>query len=141
MPSQKYGGPDTSADHRTPAYGLQAGHKRPPGYRDWTVDHAGWVVILMSPEEQQFYGRTLEEALAWRLVWLMAPELGIGPCVVCAVVLAYRGVHTAALRLAQAVAIPSIAHSAQMMQAAPSPQRETHSASFAQSTHVAPVEQ
>jgi hypothetical protein len=45
------------------------------------VDHAGctWVVILSSPEQQQFYGRTLEEALAWCLVWLMAPEIGIGP--------------------------------------------------------------
>jgi hypothetical protein len=52
------------------------------GYCDWTVDHAGWVVILLSPEEQEFYGRTLEEALAWCLVWLMAPDLGIGPFVV-----------------------------------------------------------
>jgi hypothetical protein len=26
-----------------------------------------------------FSGRTLEEALAWCLVWLMAPELGSGP--------------------------------------------------------------
>jgi hypothetical protein len=49
------------------------------GYGDWTVDYAGWVVILMSPEEQEFYGRTLEEALACCLVWLMAPELDIGP--------------------------------------------------------------
>ena len=45
----------------------------------WTVDHAGWLVTLSSPEEQTFYGRTLEEALAWCLVWLMARELGIGP--------------------------------------------------------------
>jgi hypothetical protein len=30
------------------------------------------------PEEQTLYGKTLEEALAWRLVVLMAPELGIG---------------------------------------------------------------
>jgi hypothetical protein len=45
---------------------------------DRTVDHAGWVVILMSPEEQTFRGKTLEEALAWRLVWRMAPERGIG---------------------------------------------------------------
>jgi hypothetical protein len=36
------------------------------------------VVTLHSPEEQEFYGRTLEEALAWCLVWLMAPELGGG---------------------------------------------------------------
>lgn len=49
------------------------------GYCDWTVDHAGWVVTLYHPEAQTFYGRSLEEALAWCLVWLMAPELGIGP--------------------------------------------------------------
>jgi hypothetical protein len=49
------------------------------GSCDWTVDHAGWVVLLLSPERHDFYGRTLEEALAWCLVWLMAPELGVGP--------------------------------------------------------------
>jgi hypothetical protein len=48
------------------------------GYCSWTVDHAGWVVTLHSPEEQDFSGKTLEEALAWCLVWLMAPELGDG---------------------------------------------------------------
>ena len=32
-----------------------------------------------SPERHDFYGKTLEEELAWCLVWLMAPELGIGP--------------------------------------------------------------
>jgi hypothetical protein len=36
------------------------------------LDHAGWVVMLHSPEEQDFYGKTLKEALAWYLVWLMA---------------------------------------------------------------------
>jgi len=46
------------------------------------VDHASWVVTLHSPDEQDFYGKTLEEALAWCLVWLMAPELGIGPFLV-----------------------------------------------------------
>jgi hypothetical protein len=30
----------------------------------WTVDHAGWVVSLYSPEEQDFSDKTLEEALA-----------------------------------------------------------------------------
>ena len=30
-----------------------------------------------SPRET-FCGRTLEEALAWCLVWLMAPEIGVG---------------------------------------------------------------
>ena len=49
------------------------------GYCSWTVDHAGWVVTLHSPDEQDFYGKTLEEGLASCLVWLMAPELGIGP--------------------------------------------------------------
>lgn len=52
------------------------------GYCDWTVDHAGWVVILYSPEQQSFYGKSLEEALGWCLVWLMAPEIGIGPFLV-----------------------------------------------------------
>jgi hypothetical protein len=37
------------------------------------------VVTLYSPEEPKFYGRTLEEAFAWCLVWLMAPEIGIAP--------------------------------------------------------------
>jgi hypothetical protein len=34
------------------------------GSCSWDVDHAGWVVTLHSPEEQEFYGKTLEEALA-----------------------------------------------------------------------------
>jgi hypothetical protein len=51
------------------------------GNCSWTVDHAS-VVMLHSPEEQDFYGTTLEEGLAWCLVWLMAPELGIGPFLV-----------------------------------------------------------
>jgi hypothetical protein len=45
----------------------------------WDVDHSGWVVTLDSPEAQEFYGKTLQEALAWCLVWLMAPEIGVGP--------------------------------------------------------------
>ena len=48
------------------------------GYCSWDVDRAGWVVTLHVPEEQDFYGKALEEALAWCLVWLMAPELGTG---------------------------------------------------------------
>ena len=49
------------------------------GSCSWDVDHASWVVTLHSPEEHDFYGKTLEEALAWCLVWLMAPEIGVGP--------------------------------------------------------------
>jgi hypothetical protein len=40
------------------------------GCRSWDIDHARckWVVTLNSPEEQDLYGKTLEEALArWRL--------------------------------------------------------------------------
>ncbi len=48
------------------------------GYCDWTADRAGWVVILRSPEGQEFSGKTLDEALAWRLVWLLAPALRVG---------------------------------------------------------------
>jgi hypothetical protein len=40
------------------------------------------VVTPSSPEEQDFSAKTLEEALAWYLVWLMAPKLGIGPFLV-----------------------------------------------------------
>ena len=45
----------------------------------WDVDHAGWRVELLAPEREAFFGRTLEEALAWCLVWLMVEELGVGP--------------------------------------------------------------
>jgi hypothetical protein len=48
------------------------------GSGSWTVDHAGWVVRFHSPEEQDFYGKTLGEALAWCLLRLMAPELRVG---------------------------------------------------------------
>ena len=51
----------------------------PTGSRARTVDHADWVATRQVPEEQACYGRTLEEALAWCLVWLMAPEIGVGP--------------------------------------------------------------
>lgn len=44
------------------------------GYVVWDVDHAGWVVDLLSPDHERFHGRTLEEAL----VWLMVEELGVG---------------------------------------------------------------
>jgi hypothetical protein len=40
------------------------------------------VVTLSTPEEQHFSGKTLEGALAWCLVRLIAPELGIGPFLV-----------------------------------------------------------
>jgi acetone carboxylase gamma subunit len=43
------------------------------GYGAWNVDDSGRVVILCHPEQQIFYyGKTLEEALAWSPASLMA---------------------------------------------------------------------
>jgi hypothetical protein len=36
------------------------------------------MVTLHSPEEQDFSGRSLEEERVWCVVWLMAPEIGVG---------------------------------------------------------------
>lgn len=47
-------------------------------YLSWDVDRAGWPVILYHPEEQTFHDRTLEAALAWCLVCLIASEIEIG---------------------------------------------------------------
>jgi hypothetical protein len=49
--------------------------------RSWDIDHAicTWVVTLNSPEEQTFYGQTLEEALAWCLGSLMDRRLAVTP--------------------------------------------------------------
>src|SRR5215210_8680328 len=49
------------------------------GYCWWTVDHAGWVVTLDSPDRQEFSGRTLAEDLAWCLGWLMDRRLAVTP--------------------------------------------------------------
>ena len=74
-----YAGVDPTLEGRAPQDALRAAIATRRGSCWWDVDHAGWVVTLSSPEEQTFYGRTLEEALAWCLVWLMAPGIGIGP--------------------------------------------------------------
>ena len=47
-------------------------------YVAWGVDHAGWVVDLLRPEQECFHGRTPEEALDRCLVWLMVDEWGTG---------------------------------------------------------------
>ena len=74
-----YAGVDPALEGRALQHALrrEIAHRR--GSCSWTVDHAGWVVALHSLEEQTFSGETLEEALTWCLVWLMAPELGVGP--------------------------------------------------------------
>jgi hypothetical protein len=40
----------------------------------WTQVPAGWVVAISFPEPRRFFGRTLEEALAWCLAWIRARE-------------------------------------------------------------------
>ncbi len=74
-----HAGVDPTLDGRALQDALRRAIATRRGYCSWTVDHAGWVVTLHSADERDFYGRTLEEAIAWCLVWLMAPELGIGP--------------------------------------------------------------
>jgi hypothetical protein len=77
-----YAGIDPALEGRALQDALRAAIAARRGYSWWDVDHAGSVVTLDRPERQEFSGRTLEEALAWCLVWLMAPELGIGPLLV-----------------------------------------------------------
>ena len=84
-------GVDTTREGRALQDALRAAIVTRRGYGPLTVDDARWVVTLHSPEEHDFSGTALEEALTWCLVWLMAtgtghpkgldqgPELGIGP--------------------------------------------------------------
>lgn len=44
----------------------------------WDVDHAGWVVTPYVPDQQTSFGKSLEEGLVWRRVWLMIDENGVG---------------------------------------------------------------
>ena len=57
-------GVDPTLEDRALQDALRAAIAIRRGYCSWDVDHAGWVVTLHSPEEQTFYGKTLEEALA-----------------------------------------------------------------------------
>ncbi|CAA9548107.1 MAG: hypothetical protein AVDCRST_MAG19-552 [uncultured Thermomicrobiales bacterium] len=72
-------GVDPTAEPRPLQDALRSAIADRRGYLAWDVDHAGWVVQLLSPDRERFHGRTLEEALAWCLVWLMVDELGVGP--------------------------------------------------------------
>ena len=71
-------GVDPTLDGRALQDALRAAIATRRGYCSWTVDHAGWVVTLHSPDEQDFSGKTLAEGLAWCPAWLMAPELWVG---------------------------------------------------------------
>jgi len=83
-----YAGVDPTLDGRALQDALRREIAYRRGYCDWTVDGPpgapGWVVMLLSPEKHDFYGKTLEEAFAWCLVWLMAPEHGAGAITVWA---------------------------------------------------------
>jgi hypothetical protein len=71
-------GSDPTLEPRPLQDAIRAAMATRGGYCDWTVDHASWVVTLYHPEQQTFYGKTLEEALAWCLVWLMVDEISVG---------------------------------------------------------------
>ena len=74
-----HAGVDPTAEPRALQDALRRAIADRRGYVAWDVDEVGWVVDLLSPERERFHGRTLEEALAWCLVWLMAEEFGSGP--------------------------------------------------------------
>ena len=72
-------GVDPTAAPRVPQDALRAAVADWRGYVAWDVDHPGWVVDLLRPERERFFGRAPEEALAWCLVRLLADELGVVP--------------------------------------------------------------
>jgi hypothetical protein len=71
-------GVNPTADRRTVQDALRRAIAGRGGYVDWDYDEDGWVVFLLAPEREEFRGATVQEALAWCLVWLMVGELGGG---------------------------------------------------------------
>jgi hypothetical protein len=65
-------GVDLTLEARNLHHALRRAIATRRGCCSWDIDHASWVVTLHSPEEQDINGKTLEDALAWCLVWLMA---------------------------------------------------------------------
>ena len=59
-----YAGGDLTLEGRALQDALRAAIATRRGYCWWDIDCAGWAVTLSSPEEQDFYGKMLEEALA-----------------------------------------------------------------------------
>lgn len=72
-------GVDLTAEPRALRDALKGAIADRRGHVSWDVDQIGWRVDLLAPEQESFHGGTLEEALAWCLVWLMADEIGVGP--------------------------------------------------------------
>ena len=71
-------GVDPTVEPRPLQDALEAAIADRRGYVAWDVDGLGWRVDLLSPDRESSWGGTLEEALAWCLVWLMADEWGVG---------------------------------------------------------------
>ena len=71
-------GVDPTAEPRALRDALKAAIADRRGYAAWDVDEIGWRVDLLRPDRESFRGATLEEALAWCLVWMTANEWGIG---------------------------------------------------------------
>ncbi|MDP9364977.1 MAG: hypothetical protein M3Q10_12260, partial [Chloroflexota bacterium] len=67
-------GVDPTAEPRPLLDALRSAIAVRRGYLAWDADEVGWVVDLLSPDRERFRSRTLEEALAWRLVWPIADE-------------------------------------------------------------------
>ena len=72
-------GVDPTAEPKALTNALKGAIADRGGYVCFDVDAIGWRVDLLAPEPETFRGRTLAEALAWCLVWLMVEELGAGP--------------------------------------------------------------
>ena len=60
-----YAGIDPTLEGRALQDALRRAIATRRGYCSRNVDHVSWVMTLHSPGEQDFCGKTLEEALAW----------------------------------------------------------------------------
>lgn len=74
-------GVDPSLPERTLEDALQSAIASRRGYRGewWVGEDSLWHVELLWPERETFGGKTLAEALAWCLVWMLqwSGEIGI----------------------------------------------------------------
>jgi hypothetical protein len=77
-----YAGVDPTLEGRALQDALRAAITSRRRYYPWDVDRPDWEVALHAPHHQDLSGKICEEALAGCLVWLMAPDLGIGPFLV-----------------------------------------------------------
>ena len=71
-------GVDPTAESRALQDALKAAIADRRGYVVWDVDEIGWRVDLLRPDRESFHGGSLEEAVAWCLVWLMNEEWWVG---------------------------------------------------------------